>query len=340
MKLHHLPDNPNENLSFDNANLKDIWLAGGCFWGTDAYLARVFGVAETVVGYANGHTDNPTYHDVCHNNTGHAEAVHVRYDPARVSLDTLLRHFYAIIDPTSLNRQGGDHGTQYRTGIYYRDVSDLPVIQRVTGEEAGKYKKPIVTEILPLIHFYLAEEYHQRYLEKHPDGYCHVHFDTLSSSFVQVDPSLYAKPDPNALKAALTPQQYAVTQQADTERPFTNAYWNQDEPGLYVDITTGEPLFLSTDKFDSGCGWPSFAAPIESAVVAYKEDRTHGMQRVEVRSRVGDSHLGHLFEDGPRNLGGKRFCINGAALRFIPLKDLEAEGYGKFKPLLLKGKSS
>jgi peptide methionine sulfoxide reductase msrA/msrB len=336
MKLHHLPDNPNDGVDYSQSTLRDIWLAGGCFWGTEAYLARVFGVAKTVVGYANGRTDHPTYHDVCHNDTGHAETVHVRYDPARLGLDTLLRHFYAIIDPTSLNRQGGDTGTQYRTGIYYRDEADLPVIRQVTEQEATRHKKPIVTEILPLVHFYDAEEYHQKYLEKHPDGYCHVHFGTLGEDFVTVDPGLYKKPADHELKQFLSPLQYAVTQQSDTERPFSNEFWNSHEAGLYVDIVTGEPLFLSTDKFDSGCGWPSFAEPIEPTVVAYREDHSHGMRRVEVRSRVGDSHLGHLFEDGPRNLGGKRFCINSASLRFIPVTDLVKEGYGRFLPRFRK----
>ncbi len=329
-----LPDNPNTAIDYTRTDLADIWLAGGCFWGTEAYLARVFGVADTTVGYANGHTDHPTYHDVCHNGTGHAETVHVRYDPGRVSLETLLRHFFAIIDPTSLNRQGGDHGTQYRTGIYWRLEADVPVIRAVMAEEAKKHTQPLVTEVMPLVHFFPAEDYHQDYLEKHPDGYCHVHFDTLSEAFVQVDPGAYAKPGPEQLRATLTPLQWQVTQQAATERPFDNAYWNRHEDGLYVDVTTGEPLFLSADKFDSGCGWPSFVEPVDPQVVAYRTDTSHGMSRTEVRSRVGDAHLGHVFEDGPADRGGKRFCINSAALRFIPRADLEREGYGRYLPLL------
>ena len=331
-----LPANPNLSVDYRASVPADIWLAGGCFWGTEAYMARVYGVAETTVGYANGRTSHPTYHDVCHNNTGHAETVHVRYDPARVPLETLLRHFFAIIDPTSLNRQGGDHGTQYRTGIYWRNEADLPVIRSVMAEEAKKHTKPIVTEVMPLVEFFPAEDYHQDYLEKHPDGYCHVHFDTLSEAFVQVDPGAYRKPDAEQLKASLTPLQWAVTQQSATERPFENEHWNRHDDGLYVDVTTGEPLFRAADKFESGCGWPSFTEPLDPQVVGYRTDATHGMRRTEVRSRVGDAHLGHVFDDGPQDRGGKRYCINSAALRFIPFADLEKEGYGRYVPLLRK----
>ena len=331
-----LPENPNTAIDYTASTLRDIWLAGGCFWGAEAYMARVYGVADTTVGYANGRTEHPTYHDVCHNDTGHAETVQVRYDPSRVQLDTLLRHFFAIIDPTSLNRQGGDHGTQYRTGIYWRDDSDLPVIRAVLDQEAKKYEKPIVTEVLPLVQFFPAEDYHQDYLEKHPDGYCHVHFDTLSEAFVQVDPGLYRKPAPEALRADLSPLQWAVTQEAATEPPFANEYWDRYEDGLYVDITTGEPLFRSGDKFDSGCGWASFSVPLDPQVVGYRTDTSHGMSRIEVRSRVGDAHLGHVFDDGPAAAGGKRYCINSAALRFIPVSELDAAGYGRYLPLFRK----
>ncbi len=180
MGANHLPENPNELLDYSRANLRDIWVAGGCFWGTEAYMARVPGVADTTVGYANGRTENPTYEEVCHKNTGHAETVLLRYDPARVSLSSLLKHFFAIIDPTSLNRQGGDAGTQYRTGIYYRDETDLKAIRDAVADEQKSHEKLIVTEVLPLVQFFPAEEYHQDYLEKNPGGYCHVHFDTLS----------------------------------------------------------------------------------------------------------------------------------------------------------------
>ena len=336
MKMNRLPENPNIGIKYDDAGLHDIWLAGGCFWGVEAYMARVLGVADTTVGYANGKTENPTYHEVCHQDTGHAETVLVRYDPSSVPLSALLMHFFTIIDPTSLNRQGGDSGTQYRSGIYYRDVADLAVINAVVAVERNKHPKPIVTETMPLRQFFSAEEYHQDYLEKHPDGYCHIQFDSLSEDFVFVDPGDYRKPDETALKKTLSPLQFAVTQQAETERAFSNEYWDTHERGLYVDIVTGEPLFRSSDKFDSGCGWPSFTEPIEADVVGYRQDKAFGMNRTEVRSRVGDSHLGHLFDDGPKDKGGKRFCINSAALRFIPESEMKKEGYGRFLPLLKK----
>jgi len=326
MNKHHenLPPNPNQAIDYTGRELREIWLAGGCFWGTEAYMARIPGVADTDVGYANGHTVNPTYEQVCSHNTGFAEAVHVRYDPVRISLAALLGHFFEIIDPTSLNRQGNDVGNQYRSGIYYRDPADLPVIQAAVAKEAGKYSRPIVTEVKPLENYYLAEKYHQDYLEKNPNGYCHVSFTTLPRAYE----SHYIKPDLTELRQRLSPVQYKVTQENDTERPFTGEYWDNHRPGLYVDIVTGEPLFTSRDKFDSGCGWPSFAKPVDKKVIKEKRDLSHGSDRIEVRSQSGDSHLGHVFTDGPAELGGLRYCINSAALRFIPLEDLEAEGYG------------
>lgn len=329
MRTMNLPDNPNLNLSFDSDKLKDIWLAGGCFWGTEAYFARIYGVAETSVGYANGKTEHPTYHDL--KQTEHAETVHVRYDPSRVGLDQLLRYFFDIIDPTVLNRQGNDIGRQYRTGIYYTDADDLPIIRAVVDEIQKQYKKPIVTEVTPLIHYYEAEEYHQKYLEKNPGGYCHVDF-----SKIPAPPSgeKYSKPGDEELKQTLTPLQYEVTQHSATEMPFQNEYFDHYEKGIYVDITTGEPLFVSSDKFESGCGWPSFSKPIDGSLVQEKNDRSHGMNRTEVRSKSGDSHLGHVFTDGPRDRGGLRYCINSAALKFIPLEEMRDKGYEKYIPLV------
>lgn len=307
-------------------------------------------MAKVTVGYANGKTENPTYTEVCSGRTGHTEAVHVRYDPARVTLASLVRHFFRVIDPTALNRQGNDQGVQYRSGIYYRDREDLPVIQSVIAEVRQKNRKPVVTEVLPLANFYLAEEYHQDYLEKNPGGYCHIDFRSLaedqkginleappkpdSATHEQPGPGGYQKPPPETLKKKLTPLQYNVTQRNETEPPFDNPYWKKDEPGLYVDVATGEPLFSSKDKFDSGCGWPSFAKPIDPESVTYQSDHRLGMERVETRSRAGNSHLGHRFEDGPLESGGLRYCINSAALRFIPLAEMEKEGYGAFIPLV------
>lgn len=329
--IHHqgqLPANPNAGIDYSKRQLREIWLAGGCFWGTEAYMARIPGVADTDVGYANGNVANPTYEQVCRHTTGFAEAVHVRYDPAVVSLARLLGYFFEIIDPTVLNRQGNDIGDQYRTGIYYQDPADLPIIQAVVSEIAGQVSQTVVTEVKPLENFYRAEEYHQDYLEKNPGGYCHVSFDTLPKPESGV--KLFFKPDPDALKARLSPIQFSVTQENGTERPFTGEFWDNHRPGLYVDIVTGEPLFSSRDKFDSNCGWPSFARPIEKKAVKEKRDLSHGLDRVEVRSNSGDSHLGHVFTDGPAKLGGLRYCINSASLRFIPLEELEAEGYGEW----------
>ena len=205
----------------------------------------------------------------------------------------------------------------------------LPTIQTVVAEVQNDYDKPIVTEVLPLDNYYAAEEYHQDYLEKNPNGYCHVDFSNLDESVdVVVDPNLYSKPDDATLRATLTAIQYAVTQNADTEQSFGNEYWDNKAPGLYVDVVTGEPLFTSTDKYDSGCGWPSFTKPIDPLVVTYIEDKSYGMVRTEVRSRVGNSHLGHVFDDGPADKGGLRFCINSASIRFIPLEEMEEQGYG------------
>ncbi len=344
------PANPNIGIDYSGRPLKEIWLAGGCFWGVEAYMARVYGVADVISGYANGHTKTPSYEDVSYGGTGHAETVRVLYDPQRTDLRTLLEFYFKIIDPTSLNRQGNDAGTQYRTGIYYRDASDLDIIHEVMADARKGYSKPLVTEVLPLDGFYPAEEYHQDYLEKNPDGYCHVDFAPLESQNasrnkepapgettgtegpVTVDPSLYTKPDDATLRRILTPDQYAVTQEGQTDRAFSNEYWDSHEPGLYVDVVTGEPLFSSRDKFDSGCGWPSFTKPIDPAVITTRTDSSFGMTRTEVRSRVGDAHLGHVFPDGPADKGGLRYCINSSSIRFIPLEKMAQEGYEAFIP--------
>ena len=319
--------------------MKEIFYAGGCFWGVESYFSQVPGVQEVTVGYANGTTEHPTYEQVCSSRTGHAETVHVVYDPAAVSLRTLTQHFFKIINPLSVNRQGNDVGSQYRTGIYYTDPADLPVLQGVVDEVQASYPTPIATELLPLSCYYLAEEYHQNYLEKHPGGYCHIDFSSLSDFTRRVNPLEYTKPSQEEIREALTDQQYQVTQKGATEYPYTGAYNNLFEPGIYVDVVTGEPLFLSSDKFQSGCGWPSFSKPIEPAVVVESTDTSHGMVRTEVRSRVGDSHLGHVFEDGPRELGGLRYCINSASLRFVPYDQMEREGYGDLMDLVADAKN-
>lgn len=312
----------------------EIYLAGGCFWGTEHFLKLIRGVKSTEVGYANGHIENPTYKEVCTDQTGFAETVKVVYDPKIVNLELLLNLYFQTIDPTSLNRQGNDTGSQYRTGIYYTDKADLPVIEDAVHELAKKYSHPLVLEVEPLKNFYKAEEYHQDYLDKNPNGYCHLnpHLFELARRANGV----YKKPDDATLRNTLTPEQYAVTQKNATEPAFHNEYWNEKREGIYVDVTTGEPLFVSTDKFDSGCGWPSFTKPINKNLVKELTDTSHGMVRTEVRSKTGDAHLGHVFPDGPIDKGGLRYCINSASLRFIPKDKMAAEGYGTYLPLLLK----
>lgn len=314
----------------------EIYFAGGCFWGTEHFMKQIQGVVSTEVGYANGNIQNPTYEQVCSDNTGFAETVKVDYLPESVKLEFLIDLFFKTIDPTSVNRQGGDIGTQYRTGIYYTDKADFPIIQAIVAKLAKNYSKPLAIEIKPLSNFYKAEDYHQDYLDKHPNGYCHISPELFDMAKKASQQQTYQKPDDATLRTKLTPEQYAVTQQNATERAFKNEYWNEEREGIYVDITTGEPLFVSTDKFDSGCGWPSFSKPIDNTLIKENTDKSHGMIRTEVRSKTGDAHLGHLFNDGPRAKGGLRYCINSASLRFIPKEKMEAEGYAKYLPLLDK----
>lgn len=305
-----------------------IYLAGGCFWGLEAYFQRIAGVIDAESGYANGTTANPSYEDVVHG-SGHAETVKVTYDSQRLSLREVLLYYFRVIDPTSLNQQGNDKGIQYRTGIYFTDIAQKPVIEEVLQQEQMNWQKPIVVEVKPLEHFFSAEPYHQDYLDKNPNGYCHINIRLADR--VLIDAANYHKPSAEEIRQKLSPQAYEITQHSGTERAFTNEYWDFFEEGIYVDIISGEPLFSSRDKFASQCGWPSFAQPIAPEVVRYYRDNSHGMQRIEVRSRVADAHLGHVFEDGPLETGGLRYCINGAALRFIPIESLEVEGYAYLK---------
>lgn len=320
---------PNEN------NLDEIWLAGGCFWGVEEYMNRIPGVFDVTSGYANGTTENPTYQDVVYRDTGHAETVHVLYDKDITDLDTLLDYFFRVINPTTIDKQGNDVGSQYRTGIYYKNESDLKIINEVIIREQKDYDKKIVTEVLPLVHYFPAEEYHQDYLKKNPNGYCHIDFGVLDEEGeIKVNPAYYSKPSDSEIKEKLTDAQYRVTQLNETDKAFSNEYYDNHEPGLYVDIVTGEPLFTSTDKYDSGCGWPSFVKPIDPDVIVEVKDESFGMVRAEVRSRVGDGHLGHVFDDGPKDRGGLRYCINSSSIEFIHLNDMENRGYSKFIPLI------
>ena len=309
--------------------LKEIYLAGGCFWGTEKYLSLINGVVSTEVGYSNGNTENTTYQDVCYLGTGHAETVKVTYDPSIVSLEQILEQYYEVVDPTSINKQGNDVGTQYRSGIYYISISDKEVIHKSIQELQKKYTKPIAIEVLPLSSYCRAEEYHQKYLDKNPNGYCHIgpsEFEKVKKANPKIEK--YQKKNQEELKKTLTPLQYEVTQNSETEPPFNNEYNDNYQKGIYIDVTTGEPLFSSTDKFESGCGWPSFSRPITAEAIKEVRDFSHNMMRVEVRSNIGNAHLGHLFADGIEAQGGLRYCINSASLKFIPIEEMEDKGYG------------
>lgn len=300
--------------------VNSIYFAGGCFWGTEHYMKQIDGIVDTEVGYANSNVPNPTYKEVCSGKTDAVETVKVEYNPKITDLQYLITLYFATIDPTVKNRQGNDVGTQYRTGIYYTDESQKEVIETTIDSIRKYFPNPIVTEVLPLKNFYPAEDYHQDYLDKNPNGYCHI------------NPQLFRMAREESLKRRLTPMQYEVTQKNGTEPAFRNEYWNEHRKGIYVDIVSGEPLFVSTDKFDSGCGWPSFSRPIDDSLIVEKRDLSHGMDRIEVRAKNSDIHLGHVFPDGPKDKGGLRYCINSASLKFIPLDQMEAEGYGYLIP--------
>lgn len=347
---------------------KTLYLAGGCFWGVEAYYQKLDGILETEVGYANGNEyAAPTYREVCAGVTGFAETVRVDYDADVISLNEILAHYFRIVNPTTRDRQGNDIGDQYRPGIYYVDEEDFEPICDYVDMRRRDYKKPIVVEIKPLDNFYTAEEYHQKYLDNTPGGYCHVDLSLASEPLTEKElpteeeafvggaevgvdavhpntklpdkPSTertYTRPDDDTLRARLSDEAWHVTQENGTERPFANEYDEHFEPGIYVDIVSGEPLFSSADKFNSGCGWPAFSKPITGQSVRYLEDNSLWRKRIEVRSEQTNSHLGHVFNDGPAELGGMRYCINSASLRFIPLEDMEAEGYGDLIPLVEK----
>jgi len=315
--------------NYKASRFKEIYLAGGCFWGVEAYFDKILGIEYTEVGYANGDTDDTNYQRIT--STGHAETVKVIYDDETVKLEEILDYYFKIIDPTILNRQGNDVGTQYRTGIYYVDEKDEENIKNYINSIKDDYDKAIVTEAEPLKNFVTGEDYHQDYLEKNPNGYCHINLSDIPNRKPEIDSDDYPKPSEEKIKEMLTEEQYKITQGKGTEPPFKNQYYNDKRKGLYVDIITGEPLFSSRDKYESGSGWPSFTKPIDIEVVIYEKDFSLGMNRIEVLSRSGKTHLGHVFNDGPRNEGGLRFCINSGSLRFIPLEEMEEEGYGAYK---------
>lgn len=318
-----------------NTKYEKATFAGGCFWCMEPPFEGLDGVMEVIAGYTGGHKKDPSYEDVCEGDTGHAEAVQIIYDPSKITYDNILDVFWRQIDPTDAGGQFVDRGPQYRTAIFYHTDEQKMLAEKSKAEleRSGRYKKPVVTEILPIAEFYIAEEYHQDYYKKESLRYKsyrkHSGRDQVWEELWQ-----YQRPAEEVLRKRLTPLQFKVTQETGTERPFDNEYWDNKREGIYVDIVSGEPLFSSCDKFDSGTGWPSFTKPIEPESIVEKEDKSHSMVRTEVRSRRAGSHLGHIFPDGPQPTG-LRYCINSAAIRFIPKEEMEKEGYGAYKDSLI-----
>lgn len=317
--------------------------AGGCFWCMEPPFSFLDGVKDVSAGYTGGKTENPTYEQVSTGRTGHYEAVRVIYDPAKVKYERLLEIFWKNIDPTDDGGQFADRGTQYLTAVFYTTPQQKTIAEKSKDAlgKSGKFKTPIATAILPAKKFYAAENYHQNYFQTNKDHYDRYKVGSGRAGYIERTwgkeekkvNHKYKKPSEDELKKKLSQLQYNVTQKEATERPFSNEYWDNHKDGIYVDVATGEPLFSSKDKFDSGTGWPSFTKPIDKSMVTEKSDFKLFSKRTEVRSKYGDSHLGHVFDDGPKDKGGMRYCINSASLRFIPKENLEKEGYGEYLKL-------
>ncbi|WP_298451053.1 peptide-methionine (R)-S-oxide reductase MsrB [uncultured Marinobacter sp.] len=342
--------------------LKVATFAGGCFWCVEAGYEKIPGVVEAVSGYTGGDEPNPNYQQVAGGSTGHTEAVQVYYDPTVITYEGLLQGLWRMMNPTDANGQFVDRGQQYRPGIFYHDAEQkrLAETAKQALQASGVYEKPVVIEIAPLGAFYAAEKYHQDYYKTNPVRYKFYTYNSGRYQFVEsvygedyeldfsqfkpsdksmgssgekkgFDPESFVKPDTETLKQLLTSTQYEITQNDGTERAFSNPYWDNKQPGIYVDVVSGEPLFSSRDKYKSGTGWPSFTRPLSSDMVVEKEDNGFFMKRTEIRSRFADSHLGHVFNDGPAPTG-LRYCMNSAALKFIPLEEMADAGYDDWIP--------